>query len=335
MIFRLIGKADRYKTDFGGQKALIDILNGMHNAGYQTEWVSYFGNFITNELFRASIPNTKVLTTVQEMLQPCDIFMLFVGSQARSFGKEVCKVFNDIPEGAKKVISLNTVLGQVADYTTEEGRAAAWAREFDLYIFENTAYMKKFLSVVPNRKAIVLHPCVDISPFLKISPTFQEPIHVVRLVSRPKTKIPRNTNDLILKIREYQPNCIFSFMEYTDYIMDAPYIYKYHRDQIPPPEFLARGNCFWHPLPPGVGEPGPRVIVEAMAAGLPVIANGGDGPKDRVTPETGWHVNSLDEIPEIFKGLTVAELERKGKAARERAISEFGVTPWVNAIINE
>lgn len=334
-IFRFVSKASKYKTDFGGQNEFIDILNGMHSAGYQTEWVSYFGDFQTHPDFLARIPNTKVLTSIEEMLAPCDIFMMFVGSQAKKFGHDICKVFYDIPKGAKKVMSLNTHQGHVVDHSSPEGKVAQWSREFDLYIFENYSYLNKFHNSVPNTNAIMCHTCVDIEPFLKVEPKFESPMHVVRLVSRPRTKIPKNTNDLMLRIREYQPDCEFSYMEYKEWVMDAPWVHKFGHDQIPPVEFLARGNCFWHPLPPGVGEPGPRVIVEAMAAGLPVIATGGDGPKDRLTPETGWHVYTLDEIPIIFKDLTMAELERKGKAARERAINEFGIRPWIEAIINK
>ena len=78
---------------------------------------------------------------------------------------------------------------------------------------------------------------------------------------------------------------------------------------------------------------GPRVILEAMASGLPILADKWGGATDRVTPECGWLCNTKEEMVEIVKNLTFDELKKKGEAARERA-KTFDANAWIEEIIN-
>ena len=72
-----------------------------------------------------------------------------------------------------------------------------------------------------------------------------------------------------------------------------------------------------------------------MAAGLPVIAENRDGAGDRVTPDTGWLLESHDQAAPLINSLTPEMLEQKGKAARARAISEFDKWKWFKGISGE
>jgi len=80
---------------------------------------------------------------------------------------------------------------------------------------------------------------------------------------------------------------------------------------------------------------GPRTILEAMAAGLPILADNWGGAVDRVSPECGWLCNNKEEFTEIVKNITSEELAAKGKAARERAMNEFVPERWIKEIIND
>jgi glycosyltransferase involved in cell wall biosynthesis len=75
--------------------------------------------------------------------------------------------------------------------------------------------------------------------------------------------------------------------------------------------------------------------MEAMAAGLPVIADNFSGPKDRVTPETGWLCNSWNDYLDVITEIIVEPkiLEIKGKAAREHAKKEFVPERWIEEIL--
>ena len=74
------------------------------------------------------------------------------------------------------------------------------------------------------------------------------------------------------------------------------------------------------------------MIVEAMAAGLPVIAENRDGAADRVTDETGWLLDSHDEAVDLIRGLTPEILAARGAAARVRALGEFDKWIWYHVI---
>ena len=98
-------------------------------------------------------------------------------------------------------------------------------------------------------------------------------------------------------------------------------------------DFLSKGNLFWYSLPIGYMDQGPRVICEAMAAGLPILADNWGGAVDRVTPECGWLCNTKAEMLEIVTNVTLEELKKKGEAARERA-KTFKPEAWIEEIIN-
>ena len=74
-----------------------------------------------------------------------------------------------------------------------------------------------------------------------------------------------------------------------------------------------------------------------LACGMPVIADNRYGAKDRVTKETGWlceDVNDyLDVIGEITKNHDI--LKEKGEAARELARKEYVPIRWKEEIQNE
>jgi len=107
----------------------------------------------------------------------------------------------------------------------------------------------------------------------------------------------------------------------------------YEENGLPVPQFLEGMACFWYLLPPDYTDQGPRVIVEAMAAGLPVIAENRDGAKDRLTPETGWLVDSHADVAGIINSLTPEVLREKGLAARERAKTEFCKERWIREVL--
>ena len=165
---------------------------------------------------------------------------------------------------------------------------------------------------------------------------YDSPLKLIRHNSQRDAKHPDYTNDLITQILEIDSSIQFFYMPAWSQTFDHDNVHKFKVNQVPVPEFLSKGNCFWYHLPPGYQDQGPRVILEAMACGLPVIADNRYGAKDRVTPETGWlceDVNDyLDVIEEIKQDVSI--LETKGKAARELAKKEYVASRWHEEIKN-
>jgi glycosyltransferase involved in cell wall biosynthesis len=74
-----------------------------------------------------------------------------------------------------------------------------------------------------------------------------------------------------------------------------------------------------------------------MACGLTCIGDNSYGAKDRITPETGWLCDDVSDYIEVLQEIKsdLSILEKKGKAARERAKAEFVPTKWADCIIGE
>jgi glycosyltransferase involved in cell wall biosynthesis len=97
-------------------------------------------------------------------------------------------------------------------------------------------------------------------------------------------------------------------------------------------QFLSTGNVFWYSLPEGYMDQGPRVLLEAMAAGLPIVADPWGGAVDRVTPETGWLLSKHEQV-QLLKTVSLEALAEKGRAARERAQREFVPEKWLELLV--
>jgi glycosyltransferase involved in cell wall biosynthesis len=84
----------------------------------------------------------------------------------------------------------------------------------------------------------------------------------------------------------------------------------------------------WHMLLlPSREDPFPLVVLEAMAAGLPIVATAVDGIAEQVTPETGILVKEgdADGLTAAVRDLLTSPARRAtlGAAARERVAREF------------
>ena len=129
----------------------------------------------------------------------------------------------------------------------------------------------------------------------------------------------------------------FHYMPARSDCMNHPQVYKYPKNKPPVYEFLSKGNCFWYHLPPGYQDQGPRTVIEAMAVGLPVIADNRYGAKERVTEETGWLCEDWNDYLKVIKEIVENPeiIEIKGKAARKRAIDEFVPERWIEEILGD
>jgi glycosyltransferase involved in cell wall biosynthesis len=102
------------------------------------------------------------------------------------------------------------------------------------------------------------------------------------------------------------------------------------------PALYGRAHLLLHTK---VNDPCPNVVLEAMACGLPVVYAASGGTVELVGDEAGVGVSHPDGFdrdeppaPEAMAAAVVsalADLDRFGEAARQRAVERFPLEPWL------
>lgn len=275
----------------------------------------------------AELPKEAVLTN--HLSRPCDVLLFYASDLVYNFDQPRFEVFDRLDAG-RKVMALTYKIGKAG--------TVPWSCGWDQYLFLSSALRDGFLARANGTcSTAVLAPCVDLEPFLAVEPDYNQSkienhkskIHLVRHSSQGEKKYPEDTRTIINGTQAR-----YSFMPPPAWLDSDPRLVGYPWAQTPSgvAEFLGMGNGFWYLLPEGYTDQGPRVIVEAMAAGLAVIAENRDGARDRVTPETGWLIDQHEQTIELINRLEPQILAEKGRAARQRAIDEFVPQKWFEAI---
>lgn len=300
-----------------------------------------------NPAVAAQLPPEAVVTN--HLSRPCDVLLFYASDLVFGFDDPKYQIFDGIRAG-RRVMALTYKIGKAGE--------VPWTKGWDKYLFLSSTLRDQFHAKFPNSvfESEVLAPCVDLEPFLAVERKSDQSdrsdvsdrsdkIHIVRHSSQGDKKYPA---DLALILERTKAR--YSFMP-SPPLLDASQhrpdgsdpayrTYAWSDDPKDIAAFLATGNCFWYLLPGGYTDQGPRVIVEAMAAGLPVIAENRDGARDRVGPgtglpavcEAGWLLDSHEQSIEIINSLTPEILTEKGRAARQRAMEEFRPEKWFEAI---
>lgn len=256
----------------------------------------------------------------------CDILLYYANNHCLRM-KPYQNIWNKwLNVADRKVAVINFKIGELA---------SGWIRQrWDAFGFLNTTRRDQYTYVYRGRPTFVLPPAVDLDPYRDIQPNYNE-VHLIR--HSKFNKYSPHSGQLLAQFFKQHPAAKVSFM-------DAPKEIKQHFNyrcnyypnfSMEPAKFLSKGSLYWYPLPNSVEDQGPRTIIEAMAAGLPCIADNKDGARDRITESTGWLCDTPAGYIEVFKEIKEnPELLRdKGLAAKQRALSEFDPELWVDRII--
>lgn len=135
------------------------------------------------------------------------------------------------------------------------------------------------------------------------------------------------------------PNIKFEFMEAHKEIVDAfsgePRM-KFHKwNSVPVEEFLSHGHLYLYRSSNCWRDQYPRVVAEALAAGLPVLSEPRDGTKDRVQHgDTGFYCTHYDEYALHIKTLLRKEGLRHALGMNAKEWSKINLNPlkWVEVI---
>lgn len=198
-----------------------------------------------------------------------------------------------------------------------------------------TVTLETPLAAVPSE---VLAPPVDLSDFfgLAASRTAPPPVVIGRLAG--DTDVPPNAVSLYRRLAAALPDAAFWFMpapEGLEAELGKDRRFRFlQTDALPVHEFLS--GCHIYALTySGVPVPGPRSLMEAMAAGCAPVTIDREGPRDRIVQgESGLRTNDDDEMIDYIVQLATdpAQRERISRGAVARA-REFNVEDWVNAIV--
>ncbi len=314
----------------GCARSITTIMKLLLQAGHKVEFIP-FRNAVGSKEFRACIANEmqglKVTETYETVSEACDIFFMYADDYIWEFNKpEISDVFSGI-NARKKIMMLNYRRGPVGQ--------APWTRGWDKYMFLNSTQEKELLKVHPGVKTRVLPPCTDLRKFFNVSPVYNNKLRIVRHSSQGDSKYPPDFQAQVFTALESRQDIEIHLMPAPSFCADHINLIKHTKNDPPVHKFLELGNLFWYSLPQGYMDMGPRVILEAMAAGLPVLADNWGGAVDRVIPECGWLCNSKEEQLDIIRNVTFEELEKKGKAAKARALAEFIPENYIKEITGE
>ena len=314
----------------GCARSTTTIMKMLVDQGHKVEFIPFrnsVGSREFQDILKGDLKDVKVTLDYDSLSERCDVLFMYADDFIWEFDNgDICDAFSNI-NADKKIMTLNYRRGKVGNVD--------WTKGWDKYLFLNRTQELELKNLLPNAKTRVLPPCTDLSEFLKVNPTFGDMIKIVRHSSQGDTKFSKNFGDELANVHDCREDLTIDLLPGPSFIQSANRFNKLPRvaDAKSIASFLATGNLFWYSLPEGYMDMGPRAIIEAMAVGLPILADNWGGAVDRVTPDCGWLCNNKSEFVEIVKNVTVDELVKMGAASKQRAIDEFVPERWLDEII--
>lgn len=184
---------------------------------------------------------------------------------------------------------------------------------------------------------VVLPPPVDLRSFQALTKVPTGSVVVGRLSGH--APLPPDFATFYTELAEQLPTAEFWFMpagpELREALADHPRFRLFAEDQVTPQWFLSRVDIFCFPLKDCWPANGPRSLVEAMAAGCPIVAIDREGPKDRVAHRvSGFLSNDRHQMQDYVRTLAEdpALRARMGSHARQAA-REWDPVVWAEAIV--
>lgn len=315
----------------GAERSTNWIMSRFIDKGWNVQYIS--PNEIPSGTFRKEGSNKVNFTNdLNEIAKPCDILMLCSNDWVWEFD-HIAKYWENL-KAERKVMYVNFRIGKIGKIP--------WTQNWDEYIFLSGLLESQFFkNLFKNTsgfqvKTKILPPPTDLSQFYPMQIDYSGELRIIRHSSQGDTKYSNDFNEKTERILEEFPKATIRLMPGPSFLKDFGDRVISHKRNVPSvPEFLKLGNLFLYDLPKGYTEGGPRTILEAMGAGLPVIAGSeSGGPKDRVTQETGILYNTFEKQLEAIEFFN-SERKREyfGLNAKEHAKKEFNPENWISAIV--
>jgi hypothetical protein len=261
----------------------------------------------------------------------CELGMFYASDTIFNYNKDMYTEMMPNFKAKRKTLMLNYRIGSA-------GRTE-WTKNWDAYGFLSSMLKDEFLKIYPDAadKWFVQPPPTDLTEFFSVVPHYEGNIRIVCLNSQGDAKHRKDIADMMQNIWAINKETEFFFMPAPSFLkVDGDdRVHRHAKNQPPVPQYLSQGNLFMYLPPVGFTDQGPRTVIEANASGLSAICDSRTGgPSDRITPETGWLINKIDDLYPIIQEITdnPSILQKKGEAARKRAQEFFVKDRWVKLI---
>ncbi|MCK5604643.1 glycosyltransferase, partial [Candidatus Pacearchaeota archaeon] len=309
----------------GSERSTINIMQMLLDRGYNVELVSTSN--VSGEYGRNIPKGVIVSTDFTRAKGPCDLMVLYCSDTIWSYNKAPYTEVMPHVQAKRRVMVVNFKLGGVGQ--------VEWTKGWDKYLFLNSMHEEGLIKRMPEITTAVMAPPTPLETFFENTPNYNFPLKLIRHNSQGDNKHHEDTNTMIRDVLRLDSSIEFHYMPAYSKAMDHPQVYKYPKNKPPVWHFLRNGNCFWYRLPDGYTEGGPKVIMEAMASGLAVIADNHSGPKDRVTEETGWLCDNWSDYIEVIKYIlnNPNSVMEKGIASKEYAKKMYVAERWIEEIL--
>jgi hypothetical protein len=339
----------------GGEQSLCDIANAFRRAGWKVNlypWASVSPKHKDTEVLeKYDFSSGRIYSHMKS-----DLPLFFYGNdQIYSFVKEE-KTRELIDKCSSLCVGINFTNGGIVnvDWMADKFRGA---------LFLNREKERDFLNrrshSLRNVRTRTMTPPVDISKFdAPLNPrTPGTPFIVLKhcradirkfVVERNKDggdaphlwqkHCPKITDAVLYRrLLARYPNIVFEFMHAPAAVkkefegVDRMVFREF--DSMPVPDYLSRGHLYFYRLSNHCRDQGPRAIVEAQAAGLPVITENRDGPADRIIHgDTGFFALDHLDVERWIDKLYQNEEYRfdMAREARKHMCLSASVDNWVD-----
>ena len=313
----------------GSEKSTIMLMRMFLERGYRVDLIPWGGEEKVCAPYRAAIPEGVNIS--KDLRSECDA-LLYYTTDTVYFPEMKDAAFDDLMGGIRaerKAMCVNYRIGHLKE--------KEWAKGWDLYLFLCSQKDAEWRDKVGAEHTAVLPPPTDLTDFFAVKRRYHTYRHVrlIRHNAQGDAKWRKDINEFLKAAWDIDPKTEWHCMPAASWMTDDPRIFKFRKNELPVHEFLSRGNCFIYNLPDGYQDQGPRVIMEAMATGLPVIADNRWGAKDRVTEESGWLCDNLQDYLKALQDIAELPslLSTKGKTARKIAKDTFDPYAWVDKVL--
>lgn len=320
----------------GCARSVTTIMKLLLAAGHRVEFIP-FRHQVGSKEFQAALANglaaVQVTTSFDTLAEPCDALLVYSDDFVWEFRQpQLAAAFHSL-RARRRILMLNYRRGEVGQIP--------WTQGWDRYLFLNSTQERELLKVLPGVSTGVLPPCTDLEPFFQLpEPDYGNGLRIVRHSSQGDTKFPKDCGERIHQVLASRPGIRIEMLPGPSFVPqlhdhDTGSSFSKHPrtgDPATIAQFLTSGNLFWYDLPLGYMDMGPRVILEAMAAGLPILADPWGGAVDRVTEACGWLLPKAEQVA-LLGRVTPEDLAAKGRAARARAHAEFDPSRWLTELV--